>query len=424
MVVHALIGPDGKPVEVTVAQSSGHRLLDEAAQEAIANCAFVPQKVGGRAVRAIVEIPIPLQVDLIFRGPNAARRTHNPQAGRSSAALAGAAREQARIRNRDAAEALAVSEAELIASGLGDKDHSPAAGLAGPVRAAAEARQGHGFDPQRDVVHERRGTYAEASFNVNDHVGLVLGPDIDLRIFLKSWRFVFAVEEESRRGTLRSLQVFDRAGTAVHKIYAEEGTNAAAWASLIADLRTPIQSAQLDLTPPSPKAAARADSEIDAGALLEGWQSLKDTHDFVPLLMKHKAQPNQAFRLAEGRFSWRLKNDAVRRLLETASECTVPIMVFVGNPGIIQIHSGPVARIQTVGEWLNVLDPEFNLHLREDKIAEVWKVEKPTADGTVTSVEVFDATGERMATFFGKRKPGEPELTAWRELVQTLGTAA
>ncbi len=62
VVVHALIGPDGKPIEVTVAQSSGHTLLDEAAQAAIANCAFVPQKVGGRAVRAIVEIPIPFKL--------------------------------------------------------------------------------------------------------------------------------------------------------------------------------------------------------------------------------------------------------------------------------------------------------------------------------------------------------------------------
>jgi len=62
VVVHALIGPDGKPIEVSVTQSSGHRLLDEAAQEAISNCAFVPQKVGGRAVRAIVEIPIPFKL--------------------------------------------------------------------------------------------------------------------------------------------------------------------------------------------------------------------------------------------------------------------------------------------------------------------------------------------------------------------------
>jgi putative hemin transport protein len=77
-----------------------------------------------------------------------------------------------------------------------------------------------------------------------------------------------------------------------------------------------------------------------------------------------------------------------------------------------------------VGEWLNVLDPEFNLHLRDDKVAEVWKVEKPTTDGIVTSVELFDARAERMATFFGVRKPGQPELEAWRGLVSNLGAAA
>ncbi|WP_395020694.1 hemin-degrading factor [Dongia sp.] len=327
-----------------------------------------------------------------------------------------------RIRNRDAAEALGVSEAELVASGLGEKTIRLQPDWPGLFARLPKLGKVMALTRNETVVHERRGTYAEASFN--DHVGLVLGPDIDLRIFLKSWRFMFAVEEESRRGILKSLQIFDRHGTAVHKIYAGENTDAAAWGALIADLRAPIQSAQLDLAAPATKAAPRADAEIDAGSLLEGWQNLKDTHDFVPLLMKHKAQPNQAFRLAEGRFSRRLENSMVRRLLETASERAVPIMVFVGNPGIIQIHSGPVVRIQTVGEWLNVLDPEFNLHLREDKVAEVWKVEKPTSDGIVTSVEVFDGIGERMATFFGVRKPGQPELEAWRDLVRDLGATA
>ncbi len=324
------------------------------------------------------------------------------------------------IRNRDAAETLAVSEAELIASSLGEKTVRLEPDWHGLFARLPKLGKVMALTRNETVVHERRGTYSEASFN--DHVGLVLGADIDLRIFLKSWRFLFAVEEESRRGILKSLQVFDRNGTAVHKIYAGEDTDASAWGALIADLQAPIQSAQLDLTAPEATAAPRADAEIDAASLLEGWQNLKDTHDFVPLLMKHKAQPNQAFRLAEGRFSRRLDNGAVRRLLDTASERAVPIMVFVGNPGIIQIHSGPVARIQMVGEWLNVLDPEFNLHLRADKVAEVWKVEKPTTDGIVTSVEVFDATGERMATFFGMRKPGQPEREAWRDLAKDLAS--
>ena len=44
-------------------------------------------------------------------------------------------------------------------------------------------------------------------------------------------------------------------------------------------------------------------------------------------------------------------------------------MVFVGNHGCVQIHAGPVHRIEVVRPWLNVLDPRFNLHLREDLVA-------------------------------------------------------
>ena len=101
-----------------------------------------------------------------------------------------------------------------------------------------------------------------------------------------------------------------------------------------------------------------------------------------------------------------------------------PIMVFVGSVGCIQIHAGPGKRIEPLqmggAQWINVLDPGFNLHLREDMVAHVWVVEKPTADGVVTSVEAFDGRGELMAMFFGVRKPGQPELQVWRDLVERL----
>ena len=95
-------------------------------------------------------------------------------------------------------------------------------------------------------------------------------------------------------------------------------------------------------------------------------------------------------------------------------------MVFVRNRGMIQIHSGPVKKIKEMNQWLNVLDPEFNLHLRQDLIAESWIVEKPTEDGVVTSLEIFDSEGEQIVTFFGARKPGKPELKGWKEIAGEL----
>jgi putative hemin transport protein len=75
-----------------------------------------------------------------------------------------------------------------------------------------------------------------------------------------------------------------------------------------------------------------------------------------------------------------------------------------------------------MGPWFNVLDDSFNLHLREDRIASAFVVWKPTDDGVVTSLELFDAEGELIASLFGKRKPGQPEDEAWRALVAGLLT--
>ncbi|MNY03696.1 Hemin transport protein HemS [compost metagenome] len=53
-----------------------------------------------------------------------------------------------------------------------------------------------------------------------------------------------------------------------------------------------------------------------------------------------------------------------------------------------------------------------------------WVARKPTRDGIVTSLELFDTEGEMVALFFGKRKPGNPELEAWREVAASLPTLA
>lgn len=66
------------------------------------------------------------------------------------------------------------------------------------------------------------------------------------------------------------------------------------------------------------------------------------------------------------------------------------------------------------------MDPDFNLHLDTSRIEETWVVRKPTSDGVVTSVEVFNDKGDIIVQFFGKRKPGVPELEEWRDLVADL----
>jgi putative hemin transport protein len=327
------------------------------------------------------------------------------------------------VRIRDAARELGVSEAELVATGCGK----------GTVRLATSASdKGWGEVIERlptfgdamaltrneHCVHERYGRYRDVG--IYGTMGNVVGPDIDLRFFLNRWHHSFVVTEETSHGRRESIQFFDRDGTAVHKVYLQDGSDREAFKELVERFRSHDQSGELDVTPYASRDADRPDSEIDVTAFAEGWRGLQDTHEFFGLLKTHGVGRRQALRLIGSEFAEPLTINAAEGVLRTAAESGTPIMVFVGNPGMIQIHTGPVQRIVPRGEWLNVLDDEFNLHLRQTAITDAWAVRKPTRNGIVTSVEVFDAAGDLIVQFFGKRKPGEAELDAWRKIVSGL----
>ncbi|ONG42348.1 hypothetical protein BKE38_29735 [Pseudoroseomonas deserti] len=166
-----------------------------------------------------------------------------------------------------------------------------------------------------------------------------------------------------------------------------------------------------------------AEAAVDAAALRAEWLQLQDTHDFFGLLRRHGASRRQAFRLAGPDLAQRLPIGAAAEALRQAAALALPVMLFVGNRHAIQIHTGPVSRLVDAHGWFNVLDPDFNLHLKEAGVAEIWRVVKPTADGAVTSIELLDARGEAVAMLFGARKPGQPELPAWRALAEGLAAA-
>jgi putative hemin transport protein len=268
------------------------------------------------------------------------------------------------------------------------------------------------------AVHEKKGQYAPAE--INGHVGLVLTKAIDLRLFLSRWHLSFAVVEEVRGQMRRSFHVFDKDGTAVHKVYAEDPAFSAEFDRVVKQLaaadQTPVQSVQP--TPPAP--ADRPDNAVDAAALRTDWLAMKDTHEFFGLLQKHKVGRTQALRLAGNDLATSVDPQKFPDMLNHAAATSLSIMVFVSSAGVVQIHTGPVQTIKAMGPWINVLDPDFNLHVRQDQVASAWVVRKPTADGIVTSLELFDAKGENIALIFGERKPGVKESEAWRAAVQQV----
>ncbi len=324
-----------------------------------------------------------------------------------------------RLRIRDAADRLGVSEADLL---LIDPDSSITVlknawlEMLGDVASLGEVMA---LTRNDHAVIEKVGVYGPAEGN--EHAAVVINKPIDLRVFARNWKYSFAVETTKGGVTRRSLQVFDEHGTAMHKIFATSPDSAEAFAAFVARWRLPEPPADISFTArPVVEPAGPVPEGFDREAFRQNWTALRDVHDFFGMLRSHKIPRIRAMEQVGTDLTWPLPVSAFRTALQQAAERQVPIMVFVGNRGCIEIHVGPINRVEIMGPWANILDPGFNLHVREDQIAAVWAVRKPTEAGNVTSIELYDKNGENFLILLGDRKPGIPERDDWRALAEGL----
>lgn len=319
------------------------------------------------------------------------------------------------LRLRDAAEALGVPEAALLEARRPGGSVVPLrAPFADLLRRMPEAGEVLALTRNDACVIESRGTFAPPE--IEGGMGQVVGA-IDLRLFLRNWRHGYAHREEPESGPRTGLLFFDAAGTAVHKIYAPTPALAPLVAAFADEAAAPADFSDAAFVPIPDAASERPDAGIDRAGLLAAWGALAHTHEFFGLLRRFGVSRLQAMRLAAPEFARPVAASAARAVLEAVSGGAMPVMVFVGNPGCVQIHSGAVHRVEVMGPWLNVLDPTFNLHLREDRIASAWVVRKPSVNGDIHALELYDARGHNFCQIFGQRLAGETERADWRALV-------
>ena len=335
------------------------------------------------------------------------------------AAIRKARDDNPKMRERELAAQLGISEAEFVAAwvGEGTRRIEPRANdfLAG-MEALGEVMA---LTRNESAVHEKIGVYDKVV--AGDHAAMALGEQIDLRIFPKVWASGFAVAKTDGEGNVRrSLQFFDASGEAVHKVHLRDASNVDAYEALVVTLMSDDQSPTVAVKPVAASNQNNGPVTAHPDDLRERWSKMTDVHQFVSILRDMKLTRQQAVKLVGGDYAWPVDVDAVPAMMRHAAAEKMPIMCFVGSRGCIQIHSGPIETIKPMGPWINVIDPTFHLHLRVDHIHEAWVVRKPSADGHVTSLEAYDADGRLIIQFFGKRNEGSAEREDWRFLAENL----
>ncbi|WP_281973221.1 hemin-degrading factor [Ruegeria faecimaris] len=320
-------------------------------------------------------------------------------------------------RDRDLAESIGLTEGQLVAAFAGNDvtrlttkldDLFPRLNGLGEVMALTR---------NSSCVIEKVGQYD--NYHSGAHASMVLTDEIDLRMFPSHWVHAFAIERKTDSGVKRSLQVFDAAGDAVHKIFLRERSDLDHWDKLVSALASEDQSQTLDLEPRRPTEAPKANPE-KTEILRAEWAKMTDTHQFMRLTSKLKMNRLGAYRIAGQPLVRELTPSVISPMFEQVCDKEIEVMIFVGNRGCIEIHGGLIGTIKQMGPWFNVLDPRFNLHLRTDHIAEVWAVTKPTQRGPAVSVEAFDAEGGLIFQIFGLRTSETDHRPVWDALVAEL----
>lgn len=323
--------------------------------------------------------------------------------------------ENPKARARDFATMQGITEAELVAAYVGLTTTAINAAPDALFPLLGELGDVLALTRNDSCVHERRGVYKD--YHSGPHAAMVLGAEIDMRMFPSHWKFGFAVVDQGEDGPKRSIQVFDAAGDAVHKVHLNAASDAAAFDALVSALRLPEQSGSLTLAARAAVEGAKGDP-ARVEELRSEWRAMTDTHQFLRLTHRLKFNRLGANRMVGAPFAAPVARDAITQVLYAASAQQIPLMIFVGNAGCIQIHGGLVEKILPMGPWINVMDPRFNLHLRADHIAECWRVTKPTQRGDAISIEAFDAEGGLILQIFGYRKDAPP--LAWDAFVSAL----
>lgn len=314
------------------------------------------------------------------------------------------------LRIRDASKQLEVSEAELVALGLSRNATRLRPDFEALLKQLPTLGSVMALTRSDAAVHEITGHFSE--LHLQGETALSFRPSLDTRYFLANWHYGFAVSENGRL----SLQFFDQLGQAAHKIYLNEHSNPTAYAQLVAEFRA-LEQAPFAITQQHVPTAPS--TPIETVALRQVWSQIQDVHEGNRIMKRYGNQRQAVYRALGAEYAEALEPSCIENLLTQLSTHQQPLMLFAMNEAAVQSYSGKIEKLLRTGPWFNILDTNFNLHLRTQDIGEVWRVRKPSADGWVTSVDVFDWHGQAILVLTDQRERGVQEDSRWTELIMS-----
>ena len=272
-----------------------------------------------------------------------------------------------------------------------------------------------------NAVHEKNGIYEKVK--LSEKIGLAINiKGLNLRMFPSKWKYVLAVKDTSRKIASHSIQFYDDCGQAVQKVYLTETDKIAEWEKITQEFKQKKPSLAFNKKA-IPERQIKTLSAEEKAKFHQEWLELKDIHQFGGIIKRYGIDRICAYEQAPENCAFKLSGQAFENAFNLIKEAGIEVMIFVGNSGLVQIHTAKIHNVKRMGDWLNILDhkeEDFNLHLQDKNITEAWVVRRPTVDGYISCLEGFDKYGQTVLQIFGRRQEGEKEIEKWTEITDKL----
>ncbi|MFM8443604.1 MAG: ChuX/HutX family heme-like substrate-binding protein [Methylococcus sp.] len=308
-----------------------------------------------------------------------------------------------KLRIRDAAARLNVTEAQLLALGVGETATRLRDDWADLLLELFRLGPLMGLTRNDHAVHERHGAYRH--LRVMGEVRIVEDEGFEAALFLAQWRIGFAVKEAGHGKVRQSLQFFAEDGSAVHKIYLTEHSRPGILDDLVEHFRSPEQTDWLQIQPRPRNISSDASDRLGSGGIISGWPVSGEGRALTQPDLNVRSATLNAVPLAAG---------AVESVLTHAASFGIPLIIAVGNSGAMQLHRGPIHNVLRTGPWINVLDEPFNLHLRDAALASAWRIRDLTPGGALSLCGCDEQRGSLLQIF------SEDRSGAWEDCVNAI----
>lgn len=277
---------------------------------------------------------------------------------------------------REGAAELGISEAELLAAHCHESGEEGVRRLDGdwlPLLARLGALGSMLLLTRNEhAILQQKAPYSRLA--VRGSTATAAGPGRGLVLQLERWAHGFAVVDQSSTGLRRSLQFFDGEGSAVHKVFLQEGSAHAAFEALAS---RHLHEDQSPILGPSP----------GKSWALRSFPGLRDSQRI-----------------------WRVEPGSLGCLLLEAMGRNLQIQISVASGAALQTLCGPVGSLQRRGDWLQVLDPTFNLAIDLEGLASAWVTREEEGP---YRLQLLNLRNEDVAELRGSTQ-------AWNELLYAL----